>query len=201
MLSRSMRCALVASTALPSRLSTPARSNESWIAVEGPPTPLAALGICTGTFLALCTVAVTMKMMSSTSMMSTRGTMLMATMPPLREPPTSPAMRAPGLGGLRPQDFPGARRRVETRGSLRVGAARGAVHARGEDEMAQFARLAHHLLNAVAEQVVEHHGGDRDGEAERGGHEGFRDGGHHVQLRVGAAVAEMGEGVEDAEHR
>src|SRR5215217_6181738 len=149
MLSRSMRCALVASTALPSRLSTPARSNESWIAVEGPPTPLAALGICTGTFLALCTVAVTMKMISSTSIMSTRGTMLMATMPPLREPPpTSPAMRA---SGLRLEHF-GVGAREETLGPLGLvggspARARGAVHAGGQDQVTQFARLPHHLLD------------------------------------------------------
>src|SRR5690606_2304086 len=99
MFSLSMRWALVPSTTRPSKRKVPDLSRAKVMGAEEPLMPVAALGTCTGTFLEFCTTAVTMKMMRSTSMISTSGTMLMATIPPpLRVPPTSPAIHALPLG-------------------------------------------------------------------------------------------------------
>src|SRR5712664_4659454 len=129
--------------------------------------PVAAFGSCTPRALAGATtsLAVTMKMMSSTSMMSTSGVTLMPLimLPPFPALPAIGCLLAFGRGGRAPLER----------------------HLRGEvrkQDVAQRLGVRAHRLDPALVPVERGHRGNGDEESHGGRHQRFRDG-RHDRLR------------------
>src|SRR4051794_32273285 len=137
----------------------------------------AAFGRSTSTVSRTMKLAVTMKMISSTRVMSTSGVTLIPTISSSLSLCAAPAISSLPLAAaaqVRDQRVP-----------QRVGA-------RGDG------------LQRAGEQVVANDRGDRDGEADRGRHQRFGNARHDRLLNRGtlrARLTQVMEGLDDAEHR
>src|SRR5690606_39192952 len=137
--------------------------------------PDAARGSCTSIVSRTMKLAVTMKMMRSTSTTSTRGVTLIA--------------------AIRPSS--------SLSNSLRDIASGFAAEV-GDHGAAGGARAVRDRLEPPAVEVERDHRGDGDEDAHRGGDEGLGDAGHHHRGGGGVGLAtrsEAREGLDDADHR